>query len=347
VPNFTDASIAALPFVPDTTTLWDDSLSGFGLRIGKKSKTFIVLIASGRRQKLGQYPTLTLGKARQEAKRILAEKTLGNVRPTFKAYEEAKDEYLVHCKAKNKLSTYRGYKWRLENQLNFERKNVAGLTARDILKKLNAITAPAERRYCFVVARSFFNWCVTEQYLDRSPMERLAVPPKGKSRERVLTQDELKKVWHACPDDAYGTVVKLLILTGQRRGEIEHIAPSGDEATILNKYTKNGLTHVFPIGPLAQDLLAKPRKWGGWGKSKARLDKACGVTDWSLHDLRRTFSTLHAELGTPPHIVERLINHITGTVSGVAAVYNRYQYMPEMREATQRYEAHLTQLFAA
>jgi integrase len=176
---------------------------------------------------------------------------------------------------------------------------------------------------------------------------RLTVPPKGTSRERVLTREELKAIWQACPPDAYGNIVKLLILTGQRRGEIAYISLQGDEATILAKYTKNKLTHVFPVGPMAQELLGKDRTWGGWGKSKQRLDKACGVKEWSIHDIRRTFSTLHAELRTPPHVVEKLINHVTGTVSGVAAIYNRYHYMPEMREAVERYEVHIRQLLAA
>jgi integrase len=96
--------------------------------------------------------------------------------------------------------------------------------------------------------------------------------------------------------------VRLLLLTGQRRGEIAHISLEGDEATIPGEYTKNGRPHFFPVGALSQDLLAKPRIWGGWGKSKARLELACGVKNWSIHDLRRTFSTFHAELGTPAHV---------------------------------------------
>jgi integrase len=324
--------------------LWDTVTRGFGLRIGKQSKTFIVLIGEGRRQTIGRYPDWTLGKARDEAGRILAEKRLGNVKPTFKAYEEAKNEYLEDCKAKNRDSTYKGYKWRLEAILDFGRKNLADIKPRDVLAKLKTTKASQERRYAFVVARSFFNWCVANHHLDISPMARLTPPPKGSSRERVLTPDELRAVWNACPPDAYGNIVQLLILTGQRRGEIEHISLEGDLATIPSEYTKNHRTHTFPVGPMALERLQKPRKWGGWGKSKARLDKASGVANYSLHDLRRTFSTYHGEVKTPPHIVERIINHVTGTVSGVAAIYNRYQYIEEMREATKNYEAHLTKL---
>lgn len=344
----TDLACRSAPFVEKgTVTLWDSAARGFGLRIGKQRKTFIVLIGDGRRQRIGHFPAWTLGRARAEAKRILAEKALGTVKPTFKAYEEAKNEYLEVCKAKNRPSTFRGYKWRLEGILNFKRTNIADIGPRDVLKKVNSTGAPRERRYAFVVARSFFNWCVSVRYLKTSPVDGMEPPPKGDSRERILTRDELRRVWHGCPDDAYGTIVKLLILTGQRRSEPEHMSLESDLVTIPSAYTKNHRTHTFPVGPRAQELLKKPRKWGGWGKSKKNLDMASGVTGWTVHDLRRTFSSLHGEIKTPPHIVERLINHVTGQISGVAAIYNRYQYLPEMREAMQNYEKLIDDILAA
>lgn len=73
----------------------------------------------------------------------------------------------------------------------------------------------------------------------------------------------------------------------------------------------------------------------------ANLRKLSGVNNFTLHDLRRTFATRNAELGTPPHIVERLLNHISGVISGVSATYNRATYVPEMRIAIDRYEEHL------
>lgn len=349
MPNpLTDLACRTAPFVEKgTVTLWDTTVRGFGLRIGKQSKTFIVLIGDGRRQRIGHFPDWTLGKAREEARTILAGKQLGQVKPTFKAFEEAKDEYLEVCQPKLRPSTYNGYRWRLNGILNFKRTNIADIGPRDVLGKLKATDAPRERRYAFVVARSFFNWCVSVHYLDASPMARLEPPAKGESRERILTREELKKVWDACPSDPYGTIVKLLILTGQRRSEPEHMTLEGDLVTIQAAHTKNHRTHTFPVGSRAQELLSQPRRWGGWGKSKKNLDTASGVTGWTIHDLRRTFSSLHGEIGTPPHIVERLINHITGTISGVAAIYNRYQYVPEMREAMANYERLIDQVLAA
>ena len=105
MPKFTDASVRAA----SAGIHWDDSLAGFGLRVGKKTKTFIVLVSSGRRHSIGHYPRTSLADARKEAKRILAEKELGKVRPTHVAWDDAKAEYLAVCAKKNKPSTLDDY----------------------------------------------------------------------------------------------------------------------------------------------------------------------------------------------------------------------------------------------
>jgi integrase len=92
----------------------------------------------------------------------------------------------------------------------------------------------------------------------------------------------------------------------------------------------------------------QPNKpFNGWSKSKAALDMSSAVSDWTLHDLRRTFATRLAELRTPPHIIERLLNHVTGQISGVAAIYNRASYMQEMREAVEKWEKYLASVLAS
>lgn len=345
MPNLTDLSIKS---TTGPAMLWDASLAGFGVRIGKSAKTFIVLLDNkGRRQKLGRYPTLTLSQARTEAKRILAEKQLGRIKPKFTAFEDAKDAYLENAQRTTKESTYRGYKWRLDNRLDFARKNIADITPRHILSILNQMhDAPMEKRYTFITARTFFNWCVQNHYLDTSPLKQLAVPPPGKSRDRLLTDDEVKNIWGTCRDDAFGNAIKLLILTGQRRGEVEHMTLTGDTVTIDAAYTKNHRKHTFPATDRITALLSKPKVWGGWGKSKARLDIASGVTDWVIHDLRRYYASTLAALGTPIHITERLLNHVSGTQAGIVSVYQRHTYLPEMRTAVLAYDAHLTKLLA-
>jgi integrase len=321
-----------------TETLWDGTLPGFGLRIGKHSKTFIVMIGKGRRHKVGRYPLTSLADARADAKRILAEKTLGKVKPKFTAFADARDEYLKDCEARVRPSTYIGYKSRLM-RLIWDRNNLADITAHRVLVALKTFAdRPMEKRYLFVVLRSFFNWCLSQHLIDTSPMARLEAPPKGDSRERVLTTDELIAVWHACPDDDFGRTVRVLMLTGLRRGEVAHLKVEGDLATIAAAHSKNKRTHTIPLPLEAQKCLTAPLAWSGWGKCKDRLDAASKVANWTLHDLRRTYATCHAKLGTPPHVIEALLNHKTGQIAGVAAVYNRYQYLDEMRTAVAIFE---------
>jgi len=345
--KLTDLTIRALtPPVAGQITHFDDGLKSFGVRVSKGgAKSFILLIGAERRRvTIGRYGVISLADARAEAKRILAERTLGAHHTPYQAYSEAKDAYLVHCKRKNRHSTYVGYKSRLD-RLDWGKKNLSDITPRDIIAKLDALDdLPMEKRYTFVVARTFFNWCLAQHKLDTSPMARMQVPPLGQSRERVLTPHELKAVWGACPDDAFGRTVKVLILTGQRRGEVAHMTLEGDMVTIPSSHTKNHRTHTFPVPFIALELLDTPLDWGGWGKSKGKLDSASGVSNWTLHDLRRTYATTHAKLGTPPHIIEALLNHKSGIISGVAATYNRFAYIDEMRVAIRNYEEYFNKL---
>ena len=124
----------------------------------------------------------------------------------------------------------------------------------------------------------------------------------------------------------------------------------------MRSLTKNGRVHTFPYGELAADifeaipehsrsyLLSDPRydnRFDGWSKSKHELDQACSIAPWTLHDLRRTFATNMAGLGVAPHVIERLLNHMSGTISGIAAVYNRHTYLDEMRAAIEIWEMKL------
>lgn len=333
--------------------LWDEKIMGFGVRVGKSAKTFIVLIGKGRRHKLGRYPLLSLHEARGEAKRVLAEKHLGKVKPTHTAWNDARDGFLASVKRKNKASTLQDYTWRLKRHFPFDRTSVADIGPRDILKRLALLSEkPAEHRYAFVVVRAFFNWCVAQHILDRSPMANLEAPAIGKPRERTLAPAELRLIWHACnPEDTFERTIRALMLTGTRKREVQHIVRDADVATIAAEHTKNRRQHVFPLGPMAQDLLDRDLSFNGWGKSKARLDKSLSaktgpkgepsVQPWTVHDIRRTYATIHAQIGTPPHVIERLLNHVTGTLTPLARVYNQHRYFEEMKVAVHQYEKHL------
>ncbi|MEL7390523.1 MAG: tyrosine-type recombinase/integrase [Pseudomonadota bacterium] len=92
---------------------------------------------------------------------------------------------------------------------------------------------------------------------------------------------------------------------------------------------------------MTNSLLPKePFSFNGWSNAQMRIRKQTGVHDWSLHELRRTFATIHASLGTPIHVIEAQLDHSSGSISGVAAIYNRYNYIEEVREAVTTYEEH-------
>ncbi len=172
-------------------------------------------------------------------------------------------------------------------------------------------------------------------------------------------------MWNASDNGTYSTIVRLLILTGQRKGEIAALEwewIDTDQITLPSSLTKNKRSHIFPVGLTAQNIIKSvPRiddspylfpasrrmndrtsVFNGWGKAKNDLDERSGVTGWTLHDLRRTYSTLMAQIGVSQIVVEKLLNHISGgSQSPIARVYNVYEYQPEMREAVERYEEHL------
>jgi len=381
--NLTDASIRAAP-LPERgqVTITDASLANFGVRVSQGgSKTFVVMLGGGRRQTIGHYPLMSLADARREAKRILAEKQLGKVRPRFTAWDDAKDRYLSTSQARPK--TLYDYRRQLAH-FPFARTALADVTAHDILKHLKGLPT-SEKRHAFAAVRTFMKWCVYEHLIDRSPCESLKAPPDNQSRERVLSVDELKAVWKATGDPytPYNAIVRLLILTGQRRGEIaalqwEWINEQERTITFPSSVTKNKRTHTIPYGdmvaavletiprfqdcpyvfPAARQRNEKTTVFNGFSKAKTALDLQLTIkmrkvdnnftiTPWTLHDIRRSYSSIMASLGVPQVVVEKLLNHVSGgTLSPIAATYNRYNYLSEMQQAILHFESHLTTLIS-
>lgn len=160
---------------------------------------------------------------------------------------------------------------------------------------------------------------------------------------------------------------KLLLLTGQRRGEVTEMRWDQIDAqkrtwTIPAEMTKNSREHVLPLSDAALAVLKSvPRlsearvfparnndtnAISGFTRAKDRFDRLSGVTDWTIHDLRRTVATGLAQLGVAPHIIERVLNHVSGTFAGVAGVYNRFQYQDEMRAALHLWAKHVEAIAA-
>ena len=183
-------------------------------------------------------------------------------------------------------------------------------------------------------------------------------------RERVLSLAELASVWRACDDGSeYGKIIRLLILLASRRGEIGGICFSELNLeqgtwTLPARKSKNGHSHSLPLGPMALDIIRSvPRmasrdalfgqragEFTAWGKNKRDLDQRSGVRAWTVHDIRRSVATCMADNGTPPHIIEEILNHRGGHRGGIAAVYNKSRYGNEVRAALLMWEDHVRTL---
>jgi integrase len=176
-----------------------------------------------------------------------------------------------------------------------------------------------------------------------------------------LSADEIKLLWQACDKVAepYSTIVRLLLLTGQRRDEVAGMRREelqGDQWHLPGSRTKNGRPHVVPLVPLALKLIAAAGDRdivftttgrtppGAFSEAKKRLD--AGVTaanggrpvaPWVLHDLRRTAVTHMAELGIRTDVIELIVNHTSGTRGGIAGVYNRSELLDERRRALEQW----------
>lgn len=346
-------------------TYFDEGLKGFGLRVSVGgAKSFVVMYGKGRRLKtLGRYPDLSLAEARAEAKKVLG--AVANATGSDEGmlpFPVAREQFLEDSRMRNKASTYEAYRRVLERYFIFTRK-IGAITRQDVMEVVDKLKERrSESRHAFVAIRTMMNWAVMRGLIANSP-----VPPlkyKVPSRVRILTDVEIKNVWDRAVEVGYpyGAIVQLLILTGQRRGEIAGLKRSWlteNSITFPVGFCKNKREHKIPIGTLTKDIaesvytknellfVARGRQttsFAGWSKAKREFDCSLDLAPYTLHDLRRTYSSNMARLGVPVQVTEKLLNHVSGTVSGIAAVYNRYSYMEEMRQAVAIYDAHLQEL---
>lgn len=349
-------------------TYFDDLLPGFGLRVSQGgTKSFVVMSGKDRKLKtLGRYPELGLKEARAAAKQVQSDVVFHVPRPSALpsiAFAEAKVRFLADSELRTKPRTIAEYRRLLDRHFNLEKK-LQEITRSDIMHVIEKFKkTPAERQHALVAIRTMMNWCVKHGLLESSPVPRLSFT--AQARSRILSDDELRMVWQRAERTGYlyGRIVQLLILTGQRRSEIAGLRRKwirDDTIVFPIGFTKNKREHTIPIGPLARKIIdALPRDtdflfpsrlsdsspFNGWSRCKRTFDEPLKITEYTLHDLRRTYSSNMARLAVPIHVTEKLLNHVSGTVSGVAAVYNRYTYLPEMRQATDAHEDHLHKLF--
>ena len=364
--RLTDLTLRALKFSDTQITYWDETQPAFGIRVGKRSKTFIVVAKGGRRLKVGTYPDTKLHDARKAARHLLSDPNTQSSRRSI-TVDQAVTHFLETRAQKNRASskaeTERLLRRHLLPELNTSQ--LVKITTDDITAIVDDLRdTPATANHAFTAMRTFFNWCVARRYLKHSPTAGLTLPAKPGKRDRVLTDKELAAIYRSALEFGYpyGCILLICIRTGMRRGEVaalkwSYLTP--DYITIPAELAKNGQEHVLPN--LVADILQRIPKtseylfpsgantpFSAWSKTRRKFDASSAVSDWVIHDLRRTFSTKMAEWQiAPPHVIERILNHTVGSMTPIARIYNRWNYLSEMKDAMQRYEQRLAQLIAA
>jgi len=352
--------------------LWDVAVTGFGARRQTNLVHYYIRYRHNGTQivrSIGRHGALTPDAARAKAKQLLGI-VAGGTDPfaqplAGEGFATAVDRYLDRKRSSLKPSTFRETERYLRNHSaplhrlrldQIDRRKVAAL-----LGEIETSAGPASRNRLRSALSALFSWCLTEGLLDANPVAGTAKAGEGGSRERVLSCDELRKLWHALGDDPFSNIIRLLLLSGQRRNEIGHLQWSEiDFATkqivLPASRVKNGRDHTVPLSAQALAILARlPRRntsdylfgkrgFSEWDNAKKQLDARAGIAHFTLHDLRRSAATHMAEIGVLPHIVESVLNHQSGHKAGVAGTYNRARYADEMRAALQRWADHLDKI---
>jgi integrase len=372
---------------------FDATFGGLSLRVtaqGNKSwSLFYRLGGMLRRLTLGQFPALKPALARREAGAALERVRLGidpaeekrNRRLASEAdtFGRTLEDYLAYARRHWAASTFKETKRVLEREpLRAWRDRPLGSISRgEVVRLLDAIVAAgaeigANRTLAYL--RALFNWAVKRGRLPSSPVSGIDAPTKERTRDRVLSDDELRWLWRACEkiDWPFGPLIKLLLLTAQRRDEVASLRWSeldlGNRTwTLPREKAKNNRAHEIQLSDAAIEVLKSVPRTGpllftstgstpvsGFSRAKRRLDAAMFTTKseelsakcepippWVLHDLRRTAATGMARLNFPPHVVDKVLNHVSGTIRGVAAVYNRFEYLEERRAALEAWGRYL------
>lgn len=249
---------------------------------------------------------------------------------------------------------------------------VTGDDARGVIKALVKAGSPLMANRVHATLATFFKWAADadQKLVAQSPYKEFSKPSDEKSRDRVLSNAELAALWNVAGDEGqpFGTIVRLLILTGQRRSEVSGIRDSELDLnarlwTIPAERAKNGQKHIVGLSPQAVAELAGVERiksklglwftttgktpFSGHSKAKGRIDGKLGFAEaWRLHDIRRTVSTGMAALGEPVPVVEAILNHVSGTRAGVAGIYNRHAYSDEAELALESWGRFITDIIA-
>jgi len=378
---------------------FDAGYPGLGLRIsyaGRRAWVYVYRAAGKpRRLTLGAYPAMSLAEAREAWREARAAVEIGGDPAAAKA--EARE---ARASGRDAVRTlFDDYRRRKLSKLKagdqparmLERlmlpawgdRRAQEITRRDVLDLIEGVaerTPPTANRLK-AYGGAFFAWLVARDVLDRNPFAGIKPPAKEVSRDRVLSDDEIRWLWRGSEAVGYpfGPLARFLLVTGQRLREgagLRWDELDGDLWRLPGARVKNGRAHAVPLSAAAlAELGALPRIAGasgpvyaftttgdtpvsGFNRGISRLRAAMAkeaakdrgepvtIADWSFHDLRRTAATGFARLGVPLQTAEAILNHVSGSRAGVAGVYNRHDYAREAREAMDRWAAHLAGLTA-
>lgn len=421
--RLTDAAIKRLR-KPDQgrAEYWDSHTRGFGLRYSASGVRAWVVITrtlqagqwKQQRVTLGQYPALSLGEARQKAEQAKALAKQGED-PAAMVRDEQQQRVddsrnTFSAVRKEFLSKYRGRQnrrpapstlsemTRVLSAADFAEWHdvpLAKLTKRDILRALDRIVgrgAETMANRTLAYLKLLFGWAQERGIIEHNPSADVKKPGAEISRDRVLSAEELRLIWNACTGEQsqFNSIVRLLMLTGQRLNEIAGLrwAEIDTDARTLTlepiidgqRRTKNQRLHIVPLTEPALAILESRKQvqqalatdeepapplvftttgktaFSGFSRGKSLLDARVGkaliaanpgsepptLPPWRLHDIRRSVATHMAEdLRIAPHIIEAVLNHISGTKGGVAGVYNRALHLEERRDALHAWSSHL------
>jgi integrase len=253
-------------------------------------------------------------------------------------------------------------------------RRIQEITKRDVIGLLDGVNdrgSPIMANRVLAAIRKLFNWCVARDVIPASPCTLVNPPAPERSRDRILTDDELRLVWNATEVEGwpFGPIVKLLALTGQRLSEVggmrwEELDLDNRLWTLPAERVKNGERHEVPLSEAAVAIIRALPRVGtakgvvfagrrdeavtGFSRAKNRLDgsvKSAGggaaMDPWVFHDLRRTMASGMARLGVQLPVIEKVLNHTSGTFRGVVGVYQRHSFADEKRSALAAWASHV------
>jgi integrase len=327
-----------------------------------------------RRVTIGSYPRLSLADARREALRLMREAGEGaSAAPALEAVPAA--DVTFAAMAESYVDVYLRPNTRSWKNVQaclgqkavraFNDRDAASIERREIVAVLDGIVAagtPHAAVNLLKALRAMYNWAMDRDLVTSNPCERIRAPAATTQRDRILTDQEIAAVWRACDKVAapFGSVVRMLILTGARRNEIAQMRWSeleGNIWTLPATRSKSGRVNVLTLPPAAMTILAGQPRYGADGfvftttggksassdfaKRKIALDRASATSGWTLHDLRRSARSRMSQIGVSPEVARRVVGHATDKLD---ATYDRYSFNFEKAEALRLLADHLQDL---